>query len=119
MADLIPFDPRVHKPIKLPDGSIMSERTVTEYVDGGSGQVWNIPTVWFDTRTNKGVEVDVDRAMGLAHEYERQTKNKFPRFKTIEDAVSSAQQRSQSGGATQGSLAQTEKKSTMRKYSGR
>ena len=108
-AVLIPFNPRVHKPIQMPDGSIMTERTATEYVDGNSGQVWNIPTIWFDANTNKGVEVDLDRAMGLAHEYEQRTGNKFPRFNSIEDAVSSAQQRSESGGATQGSLAKTEK----------
>jgi len=119
MAELIPFDPRVHKPIQTPDGSIMTERTATEYVDGNSGQVWNIPTIWFDANTNKGVEVDLDRAIGLAHEYERRTGNEFPRFKTIEDAVSAAQQRSQSGGATQGSLAKQEKTSIMRKHSGR
>ena len=119
MAELIPFDPRVHKPIQMPDGSIMTERTATEYVDGNSGQVWNIPTIWFEANTNKGVEVDLDRAIGLAHEYERRTGNEFPRFKTIEDAVSAAQQRSQSGGATQGSLAKQEKTSIMRKNSGR
>jgi hypothetical protein len=43
MAELIPFDPRVHKPIQMPDGSIMTERTATEYVDGNSGQVLEYP----------------------------------------------------------------------------
>ena len=109
----VPFDPRVHKPIRLSDGSMMTERTASEYVNGESGPIWNIPTVWFDAETGRGQEVSIDRAMELAREYEQRTSRSFPRFNNFEDAVSAAERRSQSGGATQGTLAAPRRSSLM------
>lgn len=100
----VPFDPSRHQPIRLPDGSVMTERLATEYVSGDSGAVWNIPTVWFDS-SGRGKEVSVDQAMELARNYEKSTGLMFPRFSSIDEAVSKARSRSARGGASNTALA--------------
>jgi hypothetical protein len=102
MSDLIPFDPKKHKPIRLPDG-----RRATEYLASETspeGGAWNIPTIWFDSETGKPSFLTGDKAWNMAASYEERTGKKFPRFKSISEAVDAAKKRSSRGGATNKSL---------------
>lgn len=119
---LIPFDPKKHKPVDAKSigipgakaGDVATEYSATEV--SPDGQVWNIPTVWFDAQSGRAVYVADRAAAGdLASKYERSTGNKFPRFgvayngqkentAAFDKAVSAAEKRSSGGGAQQGAL---------------
>lgn len=102
MVDLVPFDPKKHKPISTVGGGSATEYLASETApDGGA---WNIPQIWFDSETNKPTLLTGDRAWNQAADYEYKTGEKFPRFKSIEEAVEAARGRSKSGGATRKSL---------------
>ena len=102
MSDLIPFDPKKHKPIVAPNGMRTTERLISE--GSPDGKVWNIPTVWFDSETGKPKLLPLDKALSAAVAYESSTGKSFPRFDSIESAVESAKARSERGGATSKSL---------------
>jgi len=102
MGDLIPFDPKRHKPIRLPNGKEATEYLASETSPEGGG--WNIPTIWFDSETGKPNFLTGDKAWNMAASYEERTGKKFPRFKSIPEAVDAAKKRSRSGGATNKSL---------------
>ena len=105
MADLIPFDPKKHKPVKTVGGGSSTEYLASE--QSPEGTAWNIPTIWFDSATGKPKYLEGDKAWNEAESYEKRTGKKFPRYKTINDAVSAAKSRSKKGGATKGGLAQS------------
>ena len=83
------------------DGSRSTEITITERIGGTFA---NIPSLWMSG--GKIVEFTPDRAIQAATAYEKRTGKKFPRFKTVKDAVSAAAARSKRGGAGSGPLAQ-------------
>ena len=102
MADLIPFDPKKHKPISTVGG-----RSATEYLaseQSPEGKAWNIPTIWFDSKTDKPKLLTGDKAWNAAKNFEDKTGKKFPRFETIALAVEAAKARSKKGGASKKSL---------------
>lgn len=102
MTDLIPFDPKKHKPIVAPNGMKTTERLASE--ESPDGKVWNIPTVWFDSETGKPKLLPASKAWSAAASYESRTGKKFPRFDSIDAAVSAAKARSNRGGAEKKSL---------------
>ena len=102
MADLIPFNPKIHKPIDLVGG-----RKATEYLASErspEGGAWNIPQIWFNSDTGKPSYLSGDKAWNEAKNYEDRTGKKFPRFKDISAAVEAAKARSRKGGASKKSL---------------
>jgi hypothetical protein len=105
VADLIPFDSKKHKPVKTVGGGSSTEYLASE--QSPEGTAWNIPTIWFDSATGKPKYLEGDKAWNEAESYEKRTGKKFPRYKTINDAVSAAKSRSKKGGATKGGLAQS------------
>ncbi len=102
MADLIPFDPKKHKPIKTVGNNYATEYLASE--KSPEGKAWNIPQIWFDSKTNKAKLLTGDSAWNAAKDFEDRTGKKFPRFETIELAVKAAEARSKKGGATKKSL---------------
>lgn len=102
MSELIPFDPKKHKPIVAPNGMKTTERLASE--DSPDGKFWNIPTVWFDSETGKPKLLPARKAWSTAASYEERTGKKFPRFDSIPAAVAAAKSRSSKGGATSKSL---------------
>lgn len=102
MGELIPFDPKKHKAIKLPGGGGATEYLASER--SPEGGAWNIPTIWFDSETDKPKLLTGDKAWNAAASYEERTSKKFPRFKSISEAVDAAEKRSKAGGATNKSL---------------
>ena len=102
MSELIPFDPKKHKPIVAPNGMKTTERLASE--ESPDGKVWNIPTVWFDSETGKPRLLPLNKALSAAASYESRTGKAFPRFDNIESAVNAAKARSKKGGATSKSL---------------
>lgn len=102
MADLVPFDPKKHKAIALPGGGKATEYLASEH--SPEGAAWNIPQIWFDAESGKPQFLKGDQAWDEAKSYEERTGNKFPRYKTIEQAVSAAKKRSAAGGASEKSL---------------
>ena len=109
MADLIPFDPKKHKPIKTVGGKNATEYLASE--ESPEGKAWNIPQIWFDSKTGKPKFLKGDKAWDEAKSYEDRTGKKFPRYKTINDAVNAAKTRSKKGGATKKSLLTTNDRS--------
>ena len=106
--NLVPFDPKVHKPQDLglgEEGAMSTEHVIT--TDSPTGDVWNIPTVWFDPE-GKGVKLPNEVAQRLAYDYEKSNKGKWPRFPSgdYEVAGTVAGERSKGGGATKGPLFQ-------------
>lgn len=102
MSDLIPFDPKKHKPIVAPNGMKTTERLISE--DSPDGKVWNIPTVWFDSETGKPRLLPAQKAWSVAALYEKTTGRFFPRYENIPAAVAAAKARSNRDGALGGSL---------------
>ena len=85
---------------KNKDGSHSTELLMTEKIDGK----WtNIPSLWM--RGDKIVELSPSRAVSAARDYERRSKRRFPRFRSLSTAIGSAQARSSAGGISSGSLA--------------
>ena len=111
MPELIPYDPKKHKPVDavelgLPGAEPGMKATEFEASENSpDGRVWNIPQVWFDAGSGKAVYLKGDEAWEQAKAYEEATGNKFPRFKDFASAVDAAKARSAGGGAQQGSLA--------------
>jgi len=102
LANLVPFDPKKHKAIDLPGGGKATEYLASE--KSPEGTAWNIPQIWFDAETNEPKFLKGDKAWDEAKAYEDRTGKKFPRYKTIKQAVAAAEKRSASGGASRKSL---------------
>ena len=103
MPILIPFDPKKHKAIDLPGGSKATEYTATaEAPDGGA---WNIPQIWFNSKTGEPKLLTGDAAWNAAKDYEDSSGRKFPRFTSISVAEKAAAGRSDKGGASEKALA--------------
>ena len=96
-----PFDPATNVPRDNGDGSVSTELTVTN--DAPDGGYWNIPTLWWD-KSGQPVEMPDVEAQKMALQYEQATGKKFPRFKSVDEAVSAAKARSAGGGAESGVL---------------
>ena len=99
---LEPFDPNKHKPIQTIGDMWSTEYLITD--KSPEGKIWNIPSIWFHTKTKDSKFLDRETANLIAAMYEKNTKIKFPRFKTIKDAEKAAQKRSNSGGAKDNKL---------------
>lgn len=102
---LRPFDKNKDKPRVNNDGSISTEVTRTVKLPDGS---WaNVPTLWFaDGKLAQDIgKYGDDVISGFAQVYENGTGAKFPRYGTLEEAVTSAQSRSLLGGGTKNLLA--------------
>ena len=123
---LIPFDPKKHKPKDVGRGGPSSEVIIT-VDDPITGEVMNIPSVYWDAKgepTFFDTETDnvqtnrsnQNKAIKLALEYEEFTGKKFPRFapKAYQEAGNAARNRSNAGGATQGELATKPSKSLLK-----
>jgi hypothetical protein len=106
MASLEPFDPKKHKPIDTVAGNKATEYTTT--MESPDGKIWNIPQIWFDEKTKEPKYLAGDKAWDAAAKYEERTKKKFPRFNSIKEGDTAAQERSNAGGATDKSLAYAE-----------
>ena len=102
MSELEPFDPKKHKPIDTVGGMKSTEYLASE--ESPEGTAWNIPTIWFNKKTKKPVLRTGDDAWNTALEYEEETGKKFPRYKSIPEAVDAAKKRSSKGGATEKKL---------------
>ena len=103
MLELEPFDPSKHQPKDVGFGGESTEYLASEY--DPEGVPFNFPQVWWDIGGNPHV-LTQEQAYEKAIQYEMKTGKKFPRFRTIEDAVGTASGRSNLGGATKGLLAQ-------------
>lgn len=93
-GELRPFKPG--EKVNNPDGSYSTERTITVGVDG---QYMNIPTLWMGA--NGPEELSEQEAVTAARDYMQRSGQKFPSFKTIDQAVQAAEKRSDAGGAGQ------------------
>ncbi len=102
MGELIPFDFKKHKAVKLPGGNSATEYLASER--SPEGGAWNIPQIWFDSETGKPQFLSGDKAWNQAASYEERTGKKFPRFPSIDEAVEAAKKRSKAGGASEKSL---------------
>ena len=87
--------------ISNPDGSRSTEITRTFQTE--SGEWVNAPSLWMGNfgHVRMDSEEDIYRTMKA---YEASTGKKFPRYKTVEEAVSFAKARSNRGGVFSGSL---------------
>ena len=92
-----PFDPTQDQPIQNPDGSQSTERTRTVQTPEG----WaNVPSLWFNGHGYMDMEEYSDDELSeFAQGYEQDTGVKFPRFRSVEEAVAAAKARSAKGGA--------------------
>ena len=111
MASLEPFDPKKHKPIDTVAGNKATEYTTT--MESPDGKIWNIPQIWFDEKTKEPKYLAGDKAWDAAEKYEERTKKKFPRFDSLEEGDTAAQERSNAGGATDKPLAYSKGGITM------
>ena len=111
MASLEPFDPKKHKPIDTVAGNKATEYTTT--MESPDGKIWNIPQIWFDEKTKEPKYLAGDKAWDAAAKYEERTKKKFPRFDSLEEGDTAAQERSNAGGATDKPLAYSKGGITM------
>ena len=107
MGNLEPFNPRKHKPVQTVGASRATEYLVTE--KSPEGKAWNIPTIWFNKKTNKPTYLKGDKAWNEAVSYEKSSGKKFPRFKTIAAGVTAAKNRSKAGGASNKTLVKKKK----------
>lgn len=84
------------------DGTISTERSETYQLPDGS---WvNVPSLWMSREGPKDFAGDEDGIMENMRAYEDATGNKFPRFKTVEEAETAAEARSANGGAAAGTV---------------
>lgn len=102
MPKFEPFDPKKHKSVDLPGGGKATEYLASE--QSPEGTAWNIPQIWFDVETKEPKFFKGDQAWDMAKSYEDETGNKFPRYKSIPEAVKAARSRSSAGGASKKSL---------------
>lgn len=102
MSQFEPFNPSKHSPVNLPGGRKATEYLVSE--ESPEGKAWNIPQIWFDTKTGEAKFFKGDKAWDAANEYEKRTGNKFPRYDNISKAVNAAKKRSADGGASNKSI---------------
>ena len=102
---LRPFDASQDKPRSNPDGSYSTEITRTVETPEGWAVV---PSLWFGGEGGPrdfGAMSD-DQLSALAQRYEKTSKQKFPRYKSLDEADAFATERSKQGGATTAPLAQ-------------
>lgn len=100
MADLRPFQPGEY--VTNADGSISTERSRT--VMDPYGDFINVPSLWKDEngKTYDLGQMSDDELSNIASYYELKAKQPWKRFKSVDEAVSAAKQRSNEGGASQG-----------------
>lgn len=99
-VSLRPFQPGERRP--NPDGSYSTEISTTWQMPDGK---WaNVPSLWMGA--NGPVQLDKESQIMYAMKaFEAATGQMFPRFKSEQDAVSTAQARSKAGGVDRGFLA--------------
>jgi hypothetical protein len=97
---LEPFDPNKHQPRDVGLGGLSTEYTVTQ--DSPDGNVWVVPSIWWDQNGDPVVLKDEQQINQLAKQYEQSTGREFPRFPAgqYELADQWAQNRSAQGGAS-------------------
>ena len=98
---LRPFEPGEY--VQNDDGTISTELSVT--VQHPDGSWMNVPSLWMTRNGPRDFGTDEDAILDAADYYERKTGKKFPRFRTVDEAVFEAESRSKRGGAGSGYLA--------------
>lgn len=92
------------KQVAAPGGGVMSELTTTVQ-DPRTGQWLNVPTLWM----TKGGPVQIDSpdsALAAALRYESTASpGRYPRWSTLEQALTAAEARTRAGGTAAGPLA--------------
>jgi hypothetical protein len=104
IVKLHPFNKGKDTPRANKDGSVSTEVTRTIQFPDGS---WaNVPTLWFtDGKVAKDLGAYGDDVVSsFAHIYEQGTGEMFPRFPSVDAAVTAARIRSFQGGALRGLL---------------
>ena len=91
-----PYDPAIDRPKDMGFGGPSTELLQSNMTS--QGDFVNIPSLWFMGSQGPFIAPD---PMGLANSYELGTRETFPRFDSLVDAVLSAKMRSASGGAEQ------------------
>ena len=81
MGSLVPFNPKKHKPIKLPGGGKATEYLASE--TSPEGTAWNIPQIWFDSETNEPRFLKGDKAWDEAQAYEKEPEKNFQDLKLL------------------------------------
>ena len=109
MGELIPFDPKIHRPVYLegaeyPSTEILISEFSPESKPNNTKGAWNIPTLWFDEENGEHRVLGTEDAWKEAFKYESRTGKKFPRFKDVHVASAAAKKSSDAGGATNKSL---------------
>lgn len=102
---LEPFNYKKHKPQDVGLGGPSTEYLVT--LDSPDGNVWVVPSIWWDEEGNPTLVENQDKVFELAKQYEKENNVMFPRFPQGEykQADMFAQARSKAGGASKGLLA--------------
>lgn len=99
-AKLRPFKPGEF--VKNSDGSVSTERTVT--ITDAAGNFVNVPSLWIGPNGNVIDLGEREDWIATALQQYEGGKPVFPRFKTVDEAVSAAKARSDGGGGSQGLL---------------
>lgn len=98
---LRPFNPG--EAVDNGDGSYSTERTVSAALPDG---LWiNAPSLWMSSEGPVNFGMNEDAIVETALAYERRTGTKFPRFKTVEEAIKASKSRSARGGVYTGAAA--------------
>lgn len=99
---LNPYQPGYNFPQDVGLGGISTEYTATDY--DPSGQVFNYPQIWYDQEGRANV-LPPDQAYQQSLAYERGSAQRFPRFDSLGNAETFAENRSAMGGAEDTPLA--------------
>lgn len=95
-----PFNPDERR--NNPDGSYSTEISRTVQIGDSFA---NVPSLWKNAESGQTVDLGKmsdDQLAEFADKFEAATGNQFARFRSVDEAVSAAQQRSQMGGAAAG-----------------
>lgn len=93
---LLPYQPGYNFPQDVGLGGVSTEYTATDTAP--DGQIFNYPQIWF-TQEGEAVVLPPEQAYDQATSYERNTAKRFPRFNSLGNAETYAENRSMSGGA--------------------
>lgn len=99
---LLPYEPGYNFPQDVGLGGISTEYTATDY--DPNGQILNYPQIWYG-QDGQAYVLPQQQAYERAISYENQTAKRFPRFNSLGNAETYAENRSAAGGAENTPLA--------------
>ena len=99
MKNIRPFQAGEH--IINTDGTRSTERTMGINI---AGEEVVVPSLWMTPSGPVDLSRNQEVLMHAVESFERRSKTKFPRFKTLEESDAFAKQRSSTGGAFSGNL---------------